>query len=104
MKFKRSFSDEAASSTPVLGVWRAVLIGWLIVNVPAMIIMLGIFLIGTTIEFKLWWVFLALGFFLGWAWWSFTIPRWRNWALSRGVPAERLQKLTVAVGLTWPKS
>lgn len=100
---KEPLSAEALSSKPVLGVWRAVLVGWLVVNTPAMIIMLGVFLVGTVIESRLWWLFLSIGFFVGWGWWSYTIPRWRRWALRRGAPAEKLQKLAVAVGLTWPK-
>jgi hypothetical protein len=36
-------------------------------------------------------------------WWSFTIPRWRRWAIRRGASADKLQKFAVVVGLTWPK-
>src|SRR5687767_3115341 len=100
---KRPLPTGPPSSKPPLGVWRAVFVGWLVVNTPAMIIVLGIVLVGMMREPKLWWLFLSIGFFVGWGWWSYTIPRWRRWALKRGAPAEKLQKLAVAVGLTWPK-
>jgi hypothetical protein len=96
-------SARSNDSKRPLPVWRALLAGWLLVNIPVLIIMLGILLVGATIEPRIWWLFLAIGFFLGWTWWSFTIARWRKWALNRGAPPDRLQKWAVAVGLTWPK-
>jgi len=70
---------------------------------PALIIMLGIFSLGMVIQTRLWWLFLFIGFVAGWAWWSYTVPRWRRWAQSRGTPAEDLHWLAVRVGLTWSK-
>ena|SRR2546422_1072245 len=99
----KASSPEPESSRPGLGVWRALIVGWAVVNIPVITIMLGILLVGVAIEPRVWWVFLAIGFFLGWTWWSYSIPRWRRWALHRGVPADRLQKWAVVVGLTWPK-
>ena len=96
-------SSAPASSPQTLSVWKAILVGQLFVTIPVFIIMLGILLLGVTIERDLWWLFLAIGFFLGWTWWSYTIPRWRRWALTRGAPADKLQKWGVATGLTWPK-
>lgn len=100
---KQRLSSQPNSTQPSLGVWRALIVGWLVVNIPVIIIILGILLIGIAIEPHIWWLFLAIGFFLGWAWWSYTIPRWRKWALHRGAPPARLKKWAVAVGLTWPK-
>jgi hypothetical protein len=97
---KQKSSPHRSSS---LRVWKALLFGWLVVNIPALIIMLGILLPGAFIAPRLWWVFLSIGFVLGWTWWSYAIPRWRRWALNRGAPADRLQKWAVVVGLTWPK-
>ena len=96
-------SPDSHGLKPPLPVWRALIVGWLLVNIPVIIIMLGILLLGIVIEPKVWWLFLAIGFVLGWTWWSVTIARWRKWALTRGAPADRLQKWAVAVGLTWPK-
>ena len=38
-----------------------------------------------------------------WLWWSFAIPRWRRWALRRGVDRDALQRVGVATGLVWPR-
>jgi hypothetical protein len=46
---------------------------------------------------------LFLGAVLAWPWWSVTVPRWRHWALSRGVDAKQLQKAGVRAGLVWPR-
>ncbi|MDQ3818791.1 MAG: hypothetical protein M3362_14085 [Acidobacteriota bacterium] len=96
-------SGATASPHQALSVWKAILVGQLFVTLPVLIIMFGILLFGVTIKRDLWWLFLAIGFFLGWVWWSFTISRWRRWAIRRGAPADRLQKWAVATGLTWPK-
>jgi hypothetical protein len=96
-------SRADASPQSALSVRKAILVGQLFVTIPVLIIMAGIVLLGAMIEPKIWWLFLAAGFFLGWTWWSYTIPRWRRWALGRGAPADRLQKWGVATGLTWPK-
>jgi hypothetical protein len=63
-----SSSNNSKRSLPV---WRALIAGWLLVNVPVLVIMLGILLVGVSIEPRIWWLFLAIGFFLGWTWWSF---------------------------------
>jgi len=38
------------------------------VNVPVILIMIGVLLMGVAIEPKVWWLFLSIGFFLGWTW------------------------------------
>lgn len=40
---------------------------------------------------------------IAWLWWSFAVPRWRHWALSRGADPDDLQALGQAQGLVWPK-
>jgi len=103
-------SDMERNSIPAdrdpanpLKIWKAILAGWLVVNVPVVIIMLTVLLIGMAIERNAWWLFLTIAFFLGWTWWSFIIPRWRRWAVSRGAPADRLQRWAVISGLVWRK-
>jgi hypothetical protein len=100
---EQTSSSERVTKGRSLSVWRALIVGWVWVNIPAVIIILGTLFIGAFIELRLWWLFLAIGGFLGWTWWSFTIARWRKWAVTRGAPPDRLQKWAVAVGLTWPK-
>jgi hypothetical protein len=100
---EQTSSSKASVGDRPLSVLHVLIVGWLWVNIPAVTIILGILFIGAFIEFRLWWLFLIIGFFIGWTWWSFTITRWRKWALNRGVPSDQLQKWAVAVGLTWPK-
>ena len=40
---------------------------------------------------------------LAWLWWSFSVPRWRHWALKAGVDADGLQRLAQAQQLVWPR-
>jgi hypothetical protein len=39
---------------------------------------------------------------VAWAWWSFTVPRWRLWAYERVEDIALLKKRAVQVGLVWP--
>jgi hypothetical protein len=100
MNEQTSFSRTAQ---PPISLFWALIAGLLWVNIPAFVIILGALFVGGFIELRLWWSFLAIGGLLGWTWWSFTIARWRKWAITRGAPPDRLQKWAVAVGLTWPK-
>jgi hypothetical protein len=43
------------------------------------------------------------GSMVAWVWWSWSVPKWRRWALSRGAPADRLQRLAAMTLLVWPK-
>ena len=45
----------------------------------------------------------AAGFVAAWLWWSYFVPRWRNWAHTRGADPEDLQALGVQANLLWPK-
>jgi hypothetical protein len=82
-------------------VWAAILVGQLVVNVPVVGIMIAALFLGSRII--PWELCLFLGSILGWVWWSFTVPRWRDWAYAHGIDPARLQKLAVRIGLTWPK-
>ena len=44
-----------------------------------------------------------MGSLVAWFWWSFSVPRWRKWALENGAPEDKLQKWGVITGLVWPK-
>lgn len=41
--------------------------------------------------------------FAAWLWWSWATPRWRHWALGRGLDPHALQQLAQESGLVWPK-
>jgi hypothetical protein len=84
-----------------LSAGRAVLVGHLWVNVPVLLIiglgsgagaMLGYSRAGALV-----------GTVPAWIFWSFTVPRWRRWAMACGAPPEETQRLASATGLTWPK-
>ena len=96
-------SSRYPPSGASLGVGKAIIIGWLVVNIPALAIMLIVLFVGLAIEPRLWWLFLSIGFILGWTWWSHSVPRWRRWAHRRGANPDRLQKWAVITGLVWPK-
>jgi hypothetical protein len=47
---------------------------------------------------------LIFGFVLGWLWWSYSVPRWREWALKQpGINPDELQKAAEVATLVWPK-
>ncbi len=89
------------AQTPKITIWKAIVVGQLVVNLPAVGIMIAALFLGSLVGL---WPFSLLGGALaGWVWWSFTVSRWRDWALDRGIDPERLQKFAFRTGLTWPK-
>jgi hypothetical protein len=82
---------------------HAVKIGFLVVNGPV----LGIFLVAglatLAIAPELLCCCLPGGFVIAWVWWSFSVPRWRRWAIRSGANPEQLQELGVKAYLVWPK-
>ena len=101
-----------------MNVGLAILVGQLVVNLPVILIILGVFCVGVFLMFLVrallpslpgWslplWILglLIIGALVGWLWWSFSVPRWRRWALRKGVAEDQLQKWAVATGLVWPK-
>ena len=83
-----------------VSVLRAIVTGQLIVNLPITIIITG-----AAILFALngWSLSLGaiLGCVIGWLYWSYSIPKWRNWALAHGVNKEELSKWGRRTLLTW---
>ena len=86
-----------------IGVWKAILFGWMVVNVPATLIIVCFIIVGIKVFPSVWWLMFILGLVFGWSWWSFFVPRWRRWARHRGVDPDQLQEAAVATGLVWPK-
>jgi len=85
-----------------IAVASAILIGHLIITVPIIIIFLGIFQ-GRRIFGDYWLILAIVVFVLAWLWWSYIVPRWRQWAIKKGAPADKLHQAAVATGLEWPK-
>ena len=103
---------------PAISVGTAILVGQLVVNIPVIFIILSVTVIGIVLTLVLTETFpslpdltfflgvlgsIVIGTSVGWVWWSFSVPRWRKWAIQKGVPEDRLQKWAVLTGLVWPK-
>ena len=91
-------------------VMAAVQRGTKVVNLPIpfimMAVMFGLLALGALV-FKSQTITLAsfpVGFISGWLWWSYSVPRWRKWALEQpGVSPDELQAAGEAAMLVWPK-
>lgn len=90
-------------------VHAAIFQGFKWINLPVMLIMLGTIslmlisglLISSVIIMG---ISLPVGLILGWLWWSYSVPRWRKWALAQpGVEPDALQTAAEVSGLVWPK-
>ena len=109
---------SSAEQEKTISIGKAIFVGQLVVNLPVLIIILVVSGLGIllTLSFlaplsslQVW--ILILGFVTpiivgasaGWLWWSFSVPRWRRWALQNGAPEDELQARAVVVGLVWPK-
>jgi hypothetical protein len=86
-----------------ISVAKAILIGHVCVNGGVLLVMLASVFICRFFNLLNFPIALGLGAVLGWPWWSVSVPRWRRWALAKGVDAEQLQKWGVRTGLVWPK-
>jgi hypothetical protein len=83
---------------------RAVQLGQLFVNLPVLIIIATVAALGFRLYGPIGGVVgLFLGPLVAWIWWSFSVPRWRQWAKEKGADEERTQTLAVKTGLVWPK-
>jgi hypothetical protein len=111
-------TDDLSTAHSTFGVGKAILIGHLIVNVPVVAIILVFFSLGVVVAglvepifpLQLSWLFwpivlglTLIGFILAWLWWSYSVPRWRKWAIQSGAPADKLHRWAVVTGLEWSK-
>jgi hypothetical protein len=96
--------QDGSPSGSALTPHRAVLIGQLVVNLPVVcVIGLGFFL-AYLLKGPAW---APLGLFVGiipaWLWWSFMVPRWREWAKRQGADEIETQLIGERSGLVWPQ-
>jgi len=99
--------DQGTTPGNPISVQEAVGRGQALVNRPVKIAM-GILLLSGYLAVRvnnelLAGLFLIATPILPWFWWSYAVPRWRAWALSRGADPERLQELAQQVKLVWPR-
>jgi hypothetical protein len=96
----QSDKSSASALTPE----RAVSIGQLVVNLPVISIMALGGLLAYALKGPAWTAFgILLGIIPAWLWWSFMIPRWREWAKNHGADEERTQYLGQRRGLVWAR-
>ncbi len=97
-------SDAPSSDGQGLSAAKAVVVGHLVVTgrVLAIIAIVGL---GGYVWFALPGLLIGglLGCGVAWIWWSWTVQKWRRWALSRGASPDHVQRLAAATGLTWPR-
>ncbi len=60
-------------------------VGWLARGLPGML------------------VGLVAGPALAWPWWSYSVPKWRDWVEDQGIAPEAVQARAEAIGLLWPR-
>jgi hypothetical protein len=119
MEDKSSLQPPLISKKPI-GISKAIFLGHLVVNIPALILLLtfmfgGIipafllsaqftsFWVGVIVWVSGWIILSIIGILIAWTLWSYSVPRWRKWALQKGATEEELQKWGVITGLLWPK-
>lgn len=82
----------------------AVLAGTLVVNVPVLaLLFVPAYLASGSIANTLVLLVMLASFVAAWAWWSFSVPRWRLWAYERVPSTGALHNQAVAAGLLWPR-
>ena len=96
--------DWHLDRTQSLTAEHAVQRGSLFISVPVSILIAAGFFLGVGVfgESPLVLIPGITGFVGGWLWWSYATPRWRRWALERGVDPDQLQRLA-EFKLVWPK-
>lgn len=100
--------DQEGERSDLLTVRAAVDRGHAVITHRVFTIMAGVSLLGLGIIGLLDWPIIGLALVLGspliaWVWWSYATPRWRHWALGRGVNAAHLQRVAEQERLVWPQ-
>ncbi len=92
--------DTGSLLTPT----KAVLIGHRRISLPALAILgavglAGYALFGTRALAPS----LLVGIAPGWIWWSYAVPRWRDWVEAEGITEASIYATAVNLGLVFPK-
>jgi hypothetical protein len=96
--------DRPDDPPPPIPTALAIARGQRLVNRPVKLLLWFGLIIAVAGFSRSYWFALALplGWLIGWTWWSFAAPRWRLWALSRGVQPRALQWYAEKARLLWP--
>ena len=89
----------------------AVIRGHIFATVPVFAIILAFTLAGISLggRIGLLWTVIGLGIgtvvgaSVAWLWWSFAIPRWRDWVEDQGLSPADVQDLAARTRLLWPE-
>jgi hypothetical protein len=96
-------SPESSPHSP-LTPERAVLLGHLVVSLPALIVMVLVPVIGYVLEGRYGAVIgFLVGLIVAWLLWWISIRRWKEWAKLRGADEEQTRFLAEKSLLVWPK-
>ena|SRR2546425_8171798 len=100
--------DRGTDPGTPLSVRAAVDRGHALVNRPVRVIMGLVMAVGGLLAFvfrreTLGFVLIIAAPFIAWIWWSYAVPRWRSWALARGVDPDELQAVAQREKLVWPR-
>ena len=97
--------DSGLDPAQPLTAQQAVARGRQLINAPVSFIMVGGGLLGLLVFGNSALILIPAvgGFIVAWLWWSYWIPRWRDWALRRGVDPSELQRAGQQARLLWPK-
>ena len=80
---------------------RAVLVGHLMVTMPAFVAIGAGVGVGWILGFDL--MAWLIGGVLGWGTWSVLVPRWRDWVCRHRVDLDAVQRLARWTGLLWAR-
>ncbi|MBC9880329.1 hypothetical protein G8O24_23670 [Bradyrhizobium sp. INPA01-394B] len=99
-----------------IGVGRAILVGEIVVKIPALgLMLLTIWFLGPIIQgwiqgnasngikFLTLVVVMLIALGAGWTWWAVVMPRWWVWALERVANPRLLYSAAVSAQLLWPQ-
>jgi hypothetical protein len=100
--------DRGTDTNAPLSVFVAVRRGHAVITRPVLIIiavvMAATWLLGRSLEsIPILYATPFAGPVVAWIWWSYAIPRWREWAIGRGVNPRVLQQVAVREWLVWPE-
>src|SRR5688572_21556221 len=95
-----------SNSQRPMSVGQVIAIGHLMITLPMLLIscMAVTLLVLITRNWRIGIVGLIVGIVIAGVWWALITPRWRRWALGRGVPPDQLQKWAMMTGLVLPGS
>ena len=83
-----------------VSLFKAIVLGQLLINLPITFLIIGCAILFICIGLNL-----SLGGLIGcavgWLYWSFAIPKWRNWALGGGLDKDPLSKWGRITLLIW---